>query len=375
MRRPLASLFACMLALLGAVANCSSDSSAPAEKKCPIGAERCACTSGGSCDPGLMCLSEVCVRPAGGGESGAGGSPSEGGSGGTTTTGGSGGSASPGGNGQGGEAGTNGPGGAGGACSGGCNEVDVLFALDGSGSLTSHIGALSDGQAFGSILQALETMNCGDVSYRIGVTDDNDGGWYDVDTNSWFDSDSMTSSEIVAAFGDAASRVIAGSGTNVGCEHVLTSAKDLLASDPTGFLRPNALLVLVLVTDVDDYGAYDQATGNSCGIGCTTSAPSLSSIRTELLALKGNDADRIATIVVAGDPSLQGGMDFCDRPGSCGCSGTDCSVFHADRLEGWLGLFGSNAGEFADICSGASNVPVAVRTAIESKVDGVCRGL
>lgn len=38
---------------------------------CPVGAEACPCTPGGSCDPGLICLSQVCVaEPATGGTSG-----------------------------------------------------------------------------------------------------------------------------------------------------------------------------------------------------------------------------------------------------------------------------------------------------------------
>jgi hypothetical protein len=34
------------------------------DAECPIGAERCACTTGGGCDPGLICLSQLCVRPS-----------------------------------------------------------------------------------------------------------------------------------------------------------------------------------------------------------------------------------------------------------------------------------------------------------------------
>lgn len=32
---------------------------------CPIGSEGCACTKGGGCDPGLECLSMLCVDPDG----------------------------------------------------------------------------------------------------------------------------------------------------------------------------------------------------------------------------------------------------------------------------------------------------------------------
>jgi hypothetical protein len=32
---------------------------------CVVGSERCACTQGGGCDPGLLCLSQICVSPVG----------------------------------------------------------------------------------------------------------------------------------------------------------------------------------------------------------------------------------------------------------------------------------------------------------------------
>lgn len=36
------------------------------DKDCPIGMERCPCTQGGVCDPGLTCLSNFCVNAEGG---------------------------------------------------------------------------------------------------------------------------------------------------------------------------------------------------------------------------------------------------------------------------------------------------------------------
>ncbi|MEZ4225332.1 MAG: hypothetical protein R3B13_30555 [Polyangiaceae bacterium] len=40
---------------------------------CAVGTESCECTAGGACDPGLSCLSNICVNTGGGGSSGAGG--------------------------------------------------------------------------------------------------------------------------------------------------------------------------------------------------------------------------------------------------------------------------------------------------------------
>jgi hypothetical protein len=76
-------LAAVYLALvLGACSSSRSSSSGGPE--CQIGTERCSCTQGGACDPGLVCLSSVCVHQSGvggtaGGTSNVGGSSTAGG--------------------------------------------------------------------------------------------------------------------------------------------------------------------------------------------------------------------------------------------------------------------------------------------------------
>ena len=108
-------------------------------------------------------------------------------------------------------------------------------------------------------------------------------------------------------------------GASLGCEHVLTSGVGLLRDDDTGFVRPEALLLLVLLTDVDDYGAYDQLGGHSCGDllgGCETPPPALDGLVADLVALKGGDPTAVAAIVIAGDPNVEAGVNLCDQPGS-----------------------------------------------------------
>jgi hypothetical protein len=41
---------------------CIQDTCVDPNQDCPIGSEGCPCTGGGACDPGLTCLSEVCVN-------------------------------------------------------------------------------------------------------------------------------------------------------------------------------------------------------------------------------------------------------------------------------------------------------------------------
>jgi hypothetical protein len=357
---------------------------------CTVGSEGCACTPGGGCDPGLTCLSELCVDA-----DGTSGDPP------TTTDG----SAS---NSQGtsGDPDTTTPvtssspatssapeTSAGsddtgapkldvgvdtttGAPAEGCRKIDVLFVLDGSGSMAQERNALAAVDAFGDIVDTLSGLGDGDIDYRIAVTTDNDDGyitpgcWQEPDD--WVASVGHTPAEVADAFNCAVSSF----GTNtfeaaIGCEHALTSAVDLLDGDDSGFVRDDALLVLVLVTDVDDYGAYDQQGGNQCGLGCATKPTDLAVLHQKLLAVKDGEPDGLAAVVVAGDPGVNGGMNFCGQPGSCGCDQLDCAAFHADRLYQFTDLLGQN-GVAADICGGANAVPSAVDEALNTKIDLAC---
>ena len=258
----------------------------------------------------------------------------------------------------------------------GCKAIDMVFALDGTGSMIGEIQALAAVNAFAEIVQALEDINCGDIDYRIGVTNDSDGGWIGAAGATWFDSQVMTQDEIASAFSIAASSVLP-SGTAVGCEHVLNSAADLLASDTTSFLREDALLVLVLVTDVDDYGWYDQqGFGGPCDFFlCTQSGADPDTIQTNLVALKGGDELGVSAIVVAGDPMAHEGDNTCGQPASCcGVGLGECAEAHqAPKLYEFAGLQAGMNGYTADICAGDDQVPVAVREALENNIDLACQ--
>lgn len=350
------------LAALALSFSCAAGQDGDDPNECAIGSEGCACTQGGSCDGSLVCLSDLCVDPDGSGGSGAG--PTSGGGG-----------AGTGGDGSG--AFNTGGGGSGQCALGGCKAVDILFAMDGSGSMQEEISALSASQAFTQVVAALAGLNCGDIDYRIGVTDDNNAqfrvpnGWAGADP--WFDSAAMDEAQIAAAFSGAASLIIQGSGTEAGCEHVLSNSVTLLQNDLTGFVRPEALLILVLVTDVDDYGAYDNVNGNDCGLGCTVTGAPVNTLYDALVTLKGGEAKGVATIVVAGDPNVIGGTNFCGQPGSCGCSGLDCGIFHADRLFAFAGMQVGSNGYFANLCDGPQSVPTAVQAALDGDIDLACQ--
>jgi hypothetical protein len=347
---------------------------------CDVGSEGCECTTGGACNTGLVCLSNLCVNAgpdelgeetndSGDGDPGDGdpgdGDPGDG---------------DPGdGDGDGDgpkldsmqETDTDTP-----CAETGCKKVDLLFSLDGSLSMIEEINALKAGQAFLGITSTLEDLNCGNIDYRIGVTDDNDHGWLTPNNwpgpNPWFDSLDLTAAQISVHFQAAASKVGVG-GTPIGCEHVLTSAVNLLDGDTSGFLRDDALLVLVLVSDTDDLGIYDQPGQNTCGVGCQIAPTPVQTLYDTLVALKGGDPAGVSAIVIAGDPSVTDGLNFCGQPGSCGCVGLDCLALQADRLYEFAGIQTGTNGYAADICDGANQVPAAVQTAMSDNIDLACQ--
>jgi hypothetical protein len=283
--------------------------------------------------------------------------------------------------------GVGGAGGSGGSvgCPSGCNEVDVLVAIDTSKSMAEEIGSFRSRQVelIAPAVSALASINGGCTRYRIAVTDEKDSGFrvppaWIADTP-WFDSTALTEAQIVAAI-DAVVALPALSEPPLGCEHVLSSATERLVADDTGFVRPGALLVLLLMSDVDDYGAYDQATGNTCMIGCATK-PELDPREAllKLLALKGSAA--VVALVVAGDPIVDGGKNACGQPASCGCEGGgggggggDCGrAFHADRLSQFADL--APYSKFVDICQAPGKIAAEIVWAIASTVDEACRAM
>ncbi|MCA9707333.1 MAG: hypothetical protein KDK70_15880 [Myxococcales bacterium] len=343
--------------------------------ECPVGAEGCPCTGGGVCDPGLTCDGGTCVGgPGTGGPSG----PS-------TAT-----------DGPGTDSATDGTDSAdtgglkldvgagdttGGVCmQGGCTAVDMLFAIDSSLSMSEEIAALSASQAFSAVVEDLEGLNCGSIDYRIGLTNDNDGGFIGVGANGhpWFDSGEMPSDQLASAFTSAANTVLGAGGTAIGCEHVLSSSLSTLALDTTGFLRPEALLVLVLITDVDDYGYYDQAGSGFCqGLPvslCPVVPQPVDVIYDQLVALKDGDPQGLAAIVVAGDPGVTAGANLCGQPASCCGGGFECGqAHHAPRLWDFADMQAGTNGFTGNICQGAAQIPLLIQDALANNIDLACQ--
>jgi hypothetical protein len=353
---------------------CDSGLSCVADKciivECSVGSLDCDCTGGGACDPGLSCQNGTCVDADGTDD---GPDPMSTTMAMTTDTG-------P----DTADSGTDDglildvgvadlPGG---QCKTGCSQVDMLFAIDSSASMMAEINALSASQAFTSIVQDLEELNCG-VDYRIGLTNDNDIGFIGAGGDPWFDSTEMTPEEIASAFTTAASTILPTGNTAIGCEHVLSSSLAALALDTTGFLRPDALLVLVLITDVDDYGYYDQmGFGGFCdGFLCTENPQPVPTIYDSLVTLKGGVPEALATIVVAGDPTIMEGSNTCGQPATCcGVGLGECAeAHHAPRLYEFAAMQVGTNGFAANICDGAAQIPVLIQEALTNNIDLACQ--
>lgn len=362
--------------MLGSVVACDGD----ATQSCTVGALDCACTPGGGCDPGLSCVGEVCrvVDHATSGNPDSDSSDDDSASAGVTTA-----NATSGGSETSDSAADStggilldvGNGESGVGPTSGCRAIDVLFALDSSGSMIEERAALAATNAFSQILVTLEGLNGGGIDYRVGLTTANDHGWMTplgwLEPDPWFDSTVTELETMSLAFNGAAGQINNLGDPPTGCEHVLTSAVNLLVGDTSGFVRDDALLVLVLVTDVDDFGAYDQVDGNSCGLGCTTAPSDLTALRTLLVdTIKGGQEDGVAVISVAGDPTSMDGLNFCGQPGSCGCNKVDCGVFHATRLYEFADMLGDQ-GIAADLCG--ANVPNVVETVLTDNIDQICQ--
>ena len=71
--------------------------------------------------------------------------------------------------------------------------------------------------------------------------------------------------------------------------------------------------------------------------------------------------------MIAGDPTSNAGVNFCNQPQSC------ASSFHADRLYEFTTLHAGANGFAADVCAGANAVPNAVQTALDDNVDLACQ--
>lgn len=247
----------------------------------------------------------------------------------------------------------------------GCRKVDVIIAVDNSGSMSEEHDALQ-GPVFDSLPQTLLSINGGIDDFHLAVIDacpkppffhDTGGpGFCGFSTGAnYMSSDSPALADEYACVttfshhgyqGQADMCIDAGPFKDDDEQPALTAAEAVsgaaIMGPNAGFLRTDALLFVVSMTDEDEELADVASTQE---------------IFDRLVAAKGGNVEQIVYLGIAG------GSD---------CVGPYGSAIDATQSQALAGLFEqAGQGMFWDLCMG--ELEVAFQTAIEGSVDSACQ--
>lgn len=227
---------------------------------------------------------------------------------------------------------------------GGCKLVDLVFAVDGSGSMTEELAAMST-DVFPNFATALRGVGGGLEDYRVGVLDAcptlanyHTRGASSANCNfesgeAWMTSASSNLDAEFACVGD----IFLGDhdpNNGIGCdgnnddEQPASAAAASMeppfsTNENAGFLRSDALLVVVAITDEDE-----QPTPNRTA----------QEVYDRLVAVKGGDVKR---------------MVFLGIGGASNCTGAYGDADQAQKLIDTTNLFiAQERGVFWDLCVG-----------------------
>lgn len=230
----------------------------------------------------------------------------------------------------GGDAGTGGTGAGGGTQFDGCQNVDVLFAIDDSGSMGDKQQALA--AAFPGFVKTMREKLSNAVSYHVGVvTSDNYysnvAGCTDIGDLVVKTAGPASSNKTCGPFGgnhyldgsdpnlnanfQCIAKVGAGGDDNERIMRGLLNAVDPKRNAPgkcnAGFARPDSLLIVVLIADEDDAG--DPGCDPFMGNCMTGSGGTSSDWYGEIVAHRGGVADNIVVLsLVNSDKSCSGSI-------------------------------------------------------------------
>ena len=238
--------------------------------------------------------------------------------------------------------------------------VDVLFVVDNSGSMEQEQTKLAAN--FSTFIQYFIDLEL-DFQLAVVTTDTENpaqsGKFQGTPTIL-----KPTTANLVGAFGANAAVGTAGSGNERGLEAAkLALSEPNLSGMNAGFLRENALLAIVIVSDEEDGGSEADAPPQ----------PPVSDYVNHFLSLKGGNAGKVNFSAIAGDV-----------PG--GCSSVDAEAGpgqrYADAVNALSGVFGSICAEDfgpildqlgATISGLATGFPTQYQPVVDSitvKVDG-----
>lgn len=269
---------------------------------------------------------------------------------------------------------SSGDGGAKGDGGAGCNKMDILFVVDNSGSMSEEQTNLAANfPKFVSVLDATTGPN-GPLDYRVAVTttgksykikgpfgitvDDvkgDDGAFRNNcgGAKRWLDR-----GEAAASFGCRATVGTDGPSEEMPLQCMKMALTDRVADGTNaGFLRKDALLAIVFLTDEDDCSYAGKDLDEGFGDVCSDlkGAEKPQDYVTMLDGLTGDRA-RWATAVIAGKSS---------------CTSTFGSAAEAKRLGDFVTATGKNA-VFSSICDG--DLSKSLKEAID-KFGTACRDL
>lgn len=211
----------------------------------------------------------------------------------------------------------------------GCHAVDVLFAIDDSGSMGDKQAALV--QAFPSFVATMRQRLAHATSWHVGVvtSDDywsNPQGCQQIGDLVVATAGPDSSNATCGPFGghaymdgadpaldaqfSCAAQVGAGGADDErqmrGLLNALQPARNQPGACNAGFARPDSLLVVVLITDEDD--AADTGCDPLSGSCNTGSGGTSTDWYDELVAYRGGVADNVVVLTLANDGSCAGSI-------------------------------------------------------------------
>jgi hypothetical protein len=219
-----------------------------------------------------------------------------------------------------------------------CSLVDLIIAVDGSGSMEEELEAMRD-VVFPAFAERLPQISGGIDDFRVGTLDAcptpanfharGAGGECSFEGgNVWIEGGSSSLQDEFRCVGDIYQDDIDCTGDNDDEQPASAAAAALElefgSTANRGFSRDNALLVVIAITDEDEQP--------------TSSAESAQEVHDRLVAAKGGNPNRIVFLGIAG------GSD---------CSGAYGDADEAEKMKAITDLFAANGrGVFWDLCDG-----------------------
>jgi hypothetical protein len=246
-----------------------------------------------------------------------------------------------------------------------CSQMDILFIVDDSGSMgEEQANLVANFPEFMNVIQNYQTQSGDLLDYHVAVTttgrdisytmdplpgvfppiqmsEEGDNGVFRQDcgmTRRWLE---RTDTDVAGTFACAAEVGTSGPGIEMPLHSVdLAFGARMADNTNTGFLRDDALLAIVILTDEDDCSRQDNnfTVENDA---CASGDPNIVDVDyylDYLDNLKG-ERGRWATAVIAG-------------PGPGTCSSSFGEAYEATRLKEFVSKTGTNA-VFSSICEGS----------------------